>query len=49
VDGFSAAFLAGVGIAAAGIVAALVLIRREELEVEPGVAAEAEPAFELAA
>jgi EmrB/QacA subfamily drug resistance transporter len=49
VDGFSAAFLAGVGIAAAGVVAALVLIRREELEVEPGVAAEAEPAFELAA
>jgi EmrB/QacA subfamily drug resistance transporter len=46
VDGFTAAFLAGVGIAAAGIIAALALIRREELETAP---AEAEPAFDLAA
>jgi EmrB/QacA subfamily drug resistance transporter len=45
VDGFTAAFLAGVGIAAAGIVAALTLIRRDELEQAP----EAEPAFDLAA
>jgi EmrB/QacA subfamily drug resistance transporter len=47
VDGFTIAFLVGTGIAAAGIVAALTLIRRDELqqpaEVEP------EPAFELAA
>jgi EmrB/QacA subfamily drug resistance transporter len=46
VDGFTAAFLAGVIIAAIGIVAALTLIRREELE-QPQ--AEAEPAFDLAA
>jgi EmrB/QacA subfamily drug resistance transporter len=46
VDGFTAAFLAGVGIAAAGIVAALALIRRDELEQAP---AEAEPALDLAA
>jgi EmrB/QacA subfamily drug resistance transporter len=47
VDGFHAAFIAGVGIAALGIVAALTLIRRDELEtqVEPA----AEPALELAA
>ena len=35
VDGFSAAFLAGVGIAGAGIVVALTLIRRDELEQAP--------------
>jgi EmrB/QacA subfamily drug resistance transporter len=46
VDGFSAAFLAGVAIAAVGIVAALTLIRREELE-QPQE--EGEPALELAA
>ena len=45
VDGFHGAFIAGVIIAGLGIVAALTLIRREELEqVE-----EAEPAFDLAA
>src|SRR4051812_38873291 len=47
VDGFSAAFVAGLVVAAAGIVAALVLIRRDELEIE--AAPEAEPALELAA
>src|SRR5213596_389424 len=40
VDGFNAAFIAGVGIAAAGVIAALTLIRRDELEVAP----QAEPA-----
>ncbi len=45
VDGFSAAFLVGVVIAAVGIVAALTLIRRDELERAP----ELEPAFDLAA
>jgi EmrB/QacA subfamily drug resistance transporter len=45
VDGFSAAFLVGVAIAGLGIVAALTLVRREELEQAP----EVEPAFELAA
>jgi EmrB/QacA subfamily drug resistance transporter len=49
VDGFTAAFLAGTAIAAVGIVAALVLVRRDELEVAPERAPEAEPAFELAA
>jgi EmrB/QacA subfamily drug resistance transporter len=47
VDGFTIAFLVGAGIAAVGILAALTLIRRDELqqpaEVEP------EPALELAA
>ena len=47
VDGFSAAFLAGLVVAAIGIVAALVLIRRDELETEQ--APEAQPALELAA
>jgi EmrB/QacA subfamily drug resistance transporter len=46
VDGFNGAFLAGVGIAGIGIVAALALIRREELETAP---VEAEPALDLAA
>jgi EmrB/QacA subfamily drug resistance transporter len=45
VDGFTQAFLVGAGIAALGVVAALTLIRREELESVP----DAEPAFELAA
>jgi EmrB/QacA subfamily drug resistance transporter len=35
VDGFTAAFIAGAGIAAVGIVAALTLIRRDELEQAP--------------
>jgi len=48
VSGFHGAFLAGVILAAIGIVAALTLIRREELEqgAEP---VEAEPVFDLAA
>jgi len=45
VSGFSAAFLAGVVIAGLGVVAALTLIRREELE----PLQEVEPAFDLAA
>src|SRR5262245_13453914 len=45
VDGFTAAFVAGAIVAAIGIVAALTLIRREELEAAP----EVEPALELAA
>jgi EmrB/QacA subfamily drug resistance transporter len=47
VEGFQGAFLAGVGIAAIGIVAALLLIRRDELEQVQEV--EAEPALDLAA
>ena len=47
VDGFSAAFTAGAIVAALGIIAALTLIRREEME-QPSVA-ETEPALELAA
>ena len=47
VDGFTAAFIAGTGIAAAGIVAALTLISRRELEQAPAV--EAEAALDLAA
>jgi EmrB/QacA subfamily drug resistance transporter len=46
VDGFHGAFVAGAIIAGLGIVAALTLIRRNELE---QVAEDAEPAFELAA
>jgi EmrB/QacA subfamily drug resistance transporter len=46
VDGFTAAFIAGVVIAALGILAALTLIRRDELEQQPQ---EAQPAFDLAA
>jgi EmrB/QacA subfamily drug resistance transporter len=45
VDGFTAAFVAGAIIAALGVVAALTLIRREELAAVP----EAEPALDLAA
>ena len=48
VDGFEAAFLAGVVIAALGIIAALTLIRRDELEQVPAEV-EAEPALDLAA
>jgi MFS family permease len=44
VDGFTAAFVAGVIIAAVGVLAALTLIRRDELEAAP----EAQPAFDLA-
>jgi EmrB/QacA subfamily drug resistance transporter len=46
VDGFTGAFLAGAIIAGFGIVAALTLIRRDELEQPQEVA---EPAYELAA
>jgi EmrB/QacA subfamily drug resistance transporter len=45
VDGFTAAFVAGVVVAGLGIVAALTLIRKDELEQAP----EAQPAFDLAA
>jgi hypothetical protein len=45
VHGFTGAFVAGVIIAGLGIVAALTLVRRDELEQAP----EAEPAFDLAA
>ena len=47
VDGFENAFFAGVGIAAIGILAALALIRRDELQAQPQP--ELEPAFEQAA
>jgi MFS family permease len=46
VDGFQAAFIAGVIIAALGVVAALTLVRRDELE-QPVV--EEQPAYDLAA
>jgi len=46
VHGFTGAFVAGAGIAAVGIVAALTLIRRDELEQAPE---ELEPVFDLAA
>jgi MFS family permease len=39
VDGFQGAFVAGVGIALLGVVAALTLIRREELQEAPAVEA----------
>jgi EmrB/QacA subfamily drug resistance transporter len=48
VHGFTGAFVAGVGIAAVGVVAALALIRRSELEAA-GPSIEAEPALEAAA
>ena len=48
VDGFTGAFIVGVGIAAVGIVAALLLIRRDELQQAPQEV-ESEPALELAA
>jgi EmrB/QacA subfamily drug resistance transporter len=47
VDGFRLAFMVGVGIAAVGVLAAIALIRRDELQQAPAV--EAEPALELAA
>jgi MFS family permease len=46
VDGFHGAFFAGVILAAIGIVAALTLIRRDELEQQ---VEEVEPVFDLAA
>jgi EmrB/QacA subfamily drug resistance transporter len=48
VDGFTAAFVAGAIIAAAGIAASLTLIRRDELEQQQPVP-EAAPALDLAA
>jgi EmrB/QacA subfamily drug resistance transporter len=48
VHGFTGAFVAGVGIAAVGVVAALALIRRSELEQAPELE-DADAAFELAA
>jgi hypothetical protein len=45
VDGFTAAFIAGVVIAGLGVLAALTLIRRRELAQAP----EAQPALDLAA
>jgi len=47
VDGFTAAFVAGVIIAAVGVVAAVTLIRRDELEQQ--AVPEAVPAYDLAA
>ena len=52
VDGFKLAFLVGTGIAAAGIVAALTLIRRDELAApvtETAPDGEPEPAYDIAA
>src|SRR6266542_653061 len=49
VTGFHGAFLAGVIIAAIGIVAALTLIRREELEQQVELVEAPEPALDLAA
>jgi EmrB/QacA subfamily drug resistance transporter len=46
VHGFTGAFMVGVGIAAIGVVAALTLIRRDELQQAPQ---ELEPALDLAA
>jgi MFS family permease len=46
VDGFTAAFIVGVGVAAVGVLAALTLIRRDELEQAPK---ELEAALDLAA
>jgi predicted small integral membrane protein len=46
IHGFTGAFIVGVGIAAVGVVAAVTLIRRDELEQAP---AEMEPVLDLAA
>jgi EmrB/QacA subfamily drug resistance transporter len=48
VDGFTAAFLAGVIVAGLGVAAALTLIRRDELE-QAQDAHDAQPAFDVAA
>jgi EmrB/QacA subfamily drug resistance transporter len=48
VDGFSSAFLVGAILAALGLVAALTLIRRDELEVEPVPERPVEPALDAA-
>jgi EmrB/QacA subfamily drug resistance transporter len=49
VHGFTGAFVAGVGIAAVGVIAALALIRRSELEQAATPLVEAEPVLEAAA
>ena len=48
VDGFSSAFTVGAVIAAAGLLAALTLIRRDELESPVPVAVEDEPLLDAA-
>ena len=48
-SGFQAAFWVGAGIALAGVVAALALIRKEELATAPSYEADQEVAFEAAA
>jgi hypothetical protein len=53
VDGFTAAFIVGAGVAAVGVLAALTLIRRDELEQAPNELEQArnelEAALDLAA
>jgi MFS family permease len=49
VHGFTGAFTVGVIIAALGVLAALTLIRRDELEQPVAIAVEEEPALDLAA
>jgi len=49
VHGFTGAFVAGVGIAAIGVLAALALIRRSELEEAAAPQLDVEPALEAAA
>jgi sugar phosphate permease len=49
VDGFTAAFVAGAIVAALGIVAALTLIRKRELDAVPAVEPATEPALDVAA
>jgi EmrB/QacA subfamily drug resistance transporter len=49
VTGFHAAFYASVAVAVIGIVAAVTLIRRDELEQAPAEVIDAEPALDLAA
>ena len=46
-DGFQAAFIAAAGIAIVGVLAAIVLVRRDDLT--PREVVDAEPAFEAAA
>ena len=46
-DGFSAAFIGGAGIAFVGVLAALFLVRRDDLVEEQAEAVGLEPAFEL--
>ena len=49
VTGFQGAFIAGVIVAAAGLVATFVLVRRDDLEQATGQVVELEPALDLAA